>query len=369
VTGAPLVGRSIGAGKNSNNDYSTSLGLGTIAAVDDSGGGNHFPFVAIPGSGVIQAGDYWELPWCSVARCLLVDNGPNLFTYSDQFDNAIWSKTAVTVSQDTGATTAPDGTSTADNIVETATTNFHYTAQVTSISASAKDYCLTVALKTNGRSYAWLQLSTSTGVVLVYFSLVDGSVTSQTTGAGWSNLRAFPGVSLGNGWYQITVVARKTSADTSLTSYIGAAAVSGTASYAGNTGFGMFNWRATLAQSSVPVKLSQTTSAATSGTSQTGSGIYVKGGPASAAGSLLAGDLVQIGSQLQQVVAPVNFDASGLGYLQMHRPLRSAPADNAPVIINNPMGKFIVSDNENGLEDAPGNVSNVELQFEEDVYS
>jgi hypothetical protein len=174
---------------------------------------------------------------------------------------------------------------------------------------------------------------------------------------------------LGNGWRQYSIVARKTNNDTAVTCFIGAATADAVTSYAGNTGFGMFNWRATLAQSGVPVKLTQTTSTATSGTSQTGSGITVKGGPASSAGSLLAGDLVQVGSQLQEVVAPVNFDASGLGYLQMHRPLRSAPADNAPVIINNPMGKFIISNNENGLEDAPGNVSNVELQFEEDAYS
>ena len=55
----------------------------------------------------------------------LVKKSPhNLQVYSQDFDNAAWSKARVTVSAN--ATTAPDGTLTADKIVETTDSGAHY---------------------------------------------------------------------------------------------------------------------------------------------------------------------------------------------------------------------------------------------------
>ena len=51
----------------------------------------------------------------------------NLFTYSEQFDNASWVKERITIT--TNATTAPNGTLTADKIVEDTTTNSHRVRQ------------------------------------------------------------------------------------------------------------------------------------------------------------------------------------------------------------------------------------------------
>ena len=74
----------------------------------------------------------------------------------------------------------------------------------------------------------------------------------------------------------------------------------------------------------------------------------------SANGLLLADDFFEIGGELKQCTAPLNSDASGLGYLQFRPLLAGAPADNDPVFINQPMGRFKLMnsyeyDNEFGL--------------------
>jgi len=353
-----------GAGVASNT--TTTNGLITLSLVPDSTSGNQYAIYSTSGGYPTssQAGYYIDMLYSSMARCALVDNGANLLLRSDEFDNAAWGKTNVTVSADTGATTDPQGTNTADNIVETTATGNHYTSQAAAISASAADYCFGVALKTNGRPNCWVQLGTASGAVTAYFSMSTGVAGTAVVGSGWANLRTFT-KNAGNGWFIFYIVARKTSADTSLIAYVGAATADAVSSYTGNTGNGMFNWRATLSQSSVPTRLVQSTSAAVAATAQTGPNLYVKGLPASTSGLLLPGDLDQVGNQLQKVVASLDSDAAGLGYLQMHRSLRTAPADNDPVIVNNPMGRFVAVNAESGWDDMPGKFSNFQFDFEE----
>lgn len=365
-TSALSLGRFISAGNNNAYDYSTARGLGIIARVTDSASSEaQFPAVVSSTSG-FTAGAYTECAYSSYTRCFLVDNGPNLLTYSDQFDNAAWTKSAATVTAN--ETTAPDGTVTADALEETTASSAHYVIQQSTVAVSALDYAFACALKSNGRQWSFLRMSDSVGSTQVYqtFDLTNGVLGSTSSvGANWSNLRSFIRA-LGNGWYYCCIVARKTNAATGVSAWIGPSSGDNVSSYVGIAGTGIRVWRATLAQSSVPTRLVQTTSAALpTGTAQTGSNLYVKGGPASASGSLLAGDLVQVGNQLQQLTASLDFDAVGLGYLQMHRPMRTAPADNDPVIVNNPMGRFICTSNENGWDDVPGQFSDFEFDMEE----
>lgn len=312
-------------------------GLGTLAKVplttaltcngyDSYGGG--------------MAGDYWEMRYASISRCIPADGGANLLIYSDQIDNAAYTKTGCSVTAN--AATAPDGTSTADAIVEDSSTGVHRVYIDKTVSSSALEYCLSVAVKAGTRSYVALQLDESTGStsVVQYFSLSTGAVGTSSVGANWSNLRAFS-VDAGNGWYILTIVARKTSAATTVTTQIRAASADGTSSYTGTaSASAIFPWRATLAQSSVPVRLMQSTSTAVTASSQTSSTIYVKGLPASTSGLLLAGDFVEINGELMQVTASLDSNASGLGVLQIHRRPTTAIADNTPIIVNNPFGTF-----------------------------
>jgi hypothetical protein len=145
---------------------------------------------------------------------------------------------------------------------------------------------------------------------------------------------------MGNGWYSVAIVARKTSSATSVTAIIGLSTGDTVQSYSGDGASLIYAWRATLAQSSVPTRLVQTTSAATSGTSQTGSALYVKGLPASTSGLLTCDDVVEVNGECLQLTASLDSDAAGLGYLQFKPSLFRSPSDNDPIIVNAPMPKM-----------------------------
>lgn len=103
------------------------------------------------------------------------------------------------------------------------------------------------------------------------------------------------------------------------------------------------------------------------GASQTGARILIDALPTSSDGLLLEGDQVQIGDELFIVAAPLNSNGSGEGYLTLHRPVRTSPADNAPVIIHEPMGLFMLAENENGWENVPGRFTNASVSLIEAV--
>ena len=103
------------------------------------------------------------------------------------------------------------------------------------------------------------------------------------------------------------------------------------------------------------------------GASQTGTGLIVASLPVSTDGLLLPGDQVQIGSELKLVTAPLNSDGSGNGYLQFGPSLRASPADNDPVVVHQPLGKFLLESNENGWESTPGTYTSAEVNLVEAV--
>lgn len=358
--GAQSAGIVVGPFMNGGADassYSTTLrGLRTIAAVGAGASGTYGAAMLSIGGAAFTAGAYSESPWMSLARCLLVDNGPNALLRSDEFDNAAWTKNKCTITANTGA--APDGTSTRDDLIEDNTSGQHYVTQNCSVSSAANDFCVCVAVRSGARSFFEIQIAELTGSHTLYqfFNLSTAAVgvTGGSTGANMTNRRAFAR-DLGNGWVLCCLIGRKTNAATSMAVYLMAAtADSGAAdSYLG-TSVGAFSlWRATAAQSSVPVRLTQTTTTAIpSGTNQSGSALYMKSGrtpsEGALAGALLKGDFVEIvtptGSELNALAANLDLDAAGLGYLQLVNPVRSSSiADNAAVIVNRPMGKFTLT--------------------------
>lgn len=313
----------------------------------------------------VLAGNYFSVKYASFTRCLLVDNGSNLLIKSDQLDDAAWVKTNSTSTAN--AVTAPDGTVTGDTLNENTTNGVHQFSQAVTVGSSAVDYCFSVAVAPSSRS--WVQLilqegggSTNAGA---YFDVTNGLVGTTSAAGNWANIRAFISP-LGNTWYACTVVARKTNAATTVSGLILAATANGNNSYAGvGTNSAVSLWRATLSQSSVPSRLIQTTTAAVPATAQTGGALYVKGLPASTNGLLLVGDIVQSANQPLMVTAPLNSDAGGLGYLQFSPPLRASPSDSDPIIVNQPMGKFIFTGTFPEWENVPGIFTTASLDFEE----
>lgn len=289
-----------------------------------------------------QAGDFIHVSYNSFARCGIVDNGQNLVTRSDALDNAAWTKNAVTVTAD--ATASLDGTTSADRLVETSANSSHNAWNGAVVSSAAAEYSFCVAIKQDNRSHAYLLLEEtgSSTQAVAWFNAATGVVTSTSTGVNWGNVRTYT-VALGNGWFYICIVARKTNAATGIRGYVGMSNADGVLSYTGNTANGMYVWRGTLAQSSSPPRLVQTTTAATSGTPQNGGGLYIKGLPESSSGLLLPGDWFEVNGELKQASSALNTDASGRAYLACEPSIVSPPSDGDPVIFTDPMGKFLLS--------------------------
>lgn len=135
----------------------------------------------------------------------------NLLLYSAAFDS--WTAVYATVSAN--ATTAPDGTATADNIVGTNTAGQRVTQTVTA--ASTAQHTFSVMLKAGTATTASLLVyngGTAANVALASVDLTAGTI-SATTGTAAIE-------SVGNGWYlcSITSGAGAISSGASLTCYI-----------------------------------------------------------------------------------------------------------------------------------------------------
>lgn len=326
--------------------------------------GMAFPIVL--GTGACIAGGVVDLYFASLSRCMLVDNGPNALLQSDAFGTT-WAGAGCTVS--TNSHTAPDGTTTADSLVEADSANTeHYVHQSFTSTSSAADITFSVSVKAVTRGWCFARMIEATGATEAYafVNLATGAVGFSGVGANWANSRAHV-VAQGNGWYRVFVTARKTNAATSIQCSIGSALDNGTNPYAGSAGtVAIAVWRGSAALSSVPVRGVQTTTTATTGTVQTSNRLYVKGLPASTQNLLKAGDMVQIGGQINQLIAPLDSDAAGLGVLICGNPWRG-PADNAPVIVNTPMCKMQLASDTIDIETGPGQFSPFQIELVEAI--
>lgn len=128
---------------------------------------------------------------------LIEDATTNLLTYSEDFGNAAWSKTAVTVSGD--FTYAPDGTLTADRLIENSAVTGHHVHRAQAWTTGVS-YVLSVYAKDAGRRYLRLGMFTNQSNAFS-FDLQTGSLTS---GLNITSADAkIEGV--GNGWYRCSI--------------------------------------------------------------------------------------------------------------------------------------------------------------------
>lgn len=337
-----------------------STATGTTAAVN--------PLVLDTAGNVSLAGDYGEVNFTSLSRCILVDAGPNALTYSDQIDNAAWSKTNCSVSAN--ADTAPDGTSTADRVVENSASAPHYIQQNYTRASASEDVTVygyfASAVGTRG---VLLQCGSDTGFSnggYAYFTL-SGSGTVHSSGVFGTGTNAHASIkACGGGWYFCTLTSRL-AASTNASFYAALTNSSPTNNYAGDSTSALAMWRCGLALSSVATRGAQTTSTAiASGASQSGTAIYVKGLPASTSGLLKSGDFVSCGWQGNIVTASLDSDSAGLGILQCALPWRAGLADNAPIIVHQPLVKMRPA-GDIAWPTGPGQFSSFEIDLVEDI--
>jgi len=184
---------------------------------------------------------------------LIEEARTNLLERSAEFTDASWAKTNITASD---GQAAPDGTTNADGIFETATTGIHETRQSVSIAATAT-HTYSVFLKANGRNFVTVYVRETANSGATYVSVVvdlsDGSISGSPVGTATVT-------SVGNGWYRVAVSA-SIDAGTRF-AQIRLREDASTTSYAGDITKGILAWGAQLEQGAFPTSYIPTTSAA-----------------------------------------------------------------------------------------------------------
>ena len=163
----------------------------------------------------------------------------NIWTYSEDFGQTVWTKARCSVSTDVIA--APDGTSTADKLVEDATTNSHPIYRTYTGFNNATAYTQMIFVKAAGRDKMRIELSGAAwaGNPAGSFDLVALTATPLNTATG-ATITDF-----GNGWRLCTVSGVAT-ATGSGEHYISPLNAAGVASYTGDGTSGLYIWGAQL---------------------------------------------------------------------------------------------------------------------------
>lgn len=135
-------------------------------------------------------------PITGECRGLLVEEQrTNLVTYSEQFDNAVWTKTNVTITAN--AVTAPDATTTADKLIPSSSgslRSIYYTMSVAGLST------FSVYAKAGEKSKIFLfPVGSNDPVAGVWFDLTAGTYSANGGVAGAI-------VNASNGWYRCSAV-------------------------------------------------------------------------------------------------------------------------------------------------------------------
>lgn len=167
----------------------------------------------------------------------------NLFTKTEAFDNAAWTKASSTISAD--ATAAPNGTTTADKLQEDNTTNFHTVVQSVTKTAASFTYTLSIYVKQAERTWIGVQLASGGNGYRQWFNVGTGAKgSSAAVGAGWSN----PSASISsapNGFYRC-VFTITTDSTTTIALTLFTATGDTSTSILGTTGSGVYLWGAQL---------------------------------------------------------------------------------------------------------------------------
>lgn len=170
-----------------------------------------------------------NIPRITDRGLLIEESRVNLALRSQEFDNGIYVSNGVTITAN--AINAPDGTATADKIVETAAGGEHQRYQSVTLTAAA--YSVSCYLKAGERTQVFLACDVSGQGKGAAFNLANGTIIS-TTAPYTSSIQA-----LANGWYRCTIHLTGTAVAyfPAVKGYKG-----GTTSYTGTAGEGFYAW-------------------------------------------------------------------------------------------------------------------------------
>lgn len=173
----------------------------------------------------------------------------NLLTYSEQLDNAAWTKTNLTVTANVG--TAPDGQATLDKLLETVTNGEHSATQAATVTAAATEVSV---FAVGGLTRLWIRLAfidSAATTFSAFFNIASGYIGTKSAGV------TAKIVALGNG--QFRCVIQFTPAAGAGTFKANVSTDGTTISYAGTTTVGVYLWGAEVATGTETPYISTTT--------------------------------------------------------------------------------------------------------------
>ena len=196
---------------------------------------------------------------------LIEESRTNLLTYSEQLDNAAWTNFNTTGSA-AAAVVAPDGLTTAEKLVESATTTTHYLYCGVTTSADST-FTMSVYAKAAERSIFEIRIAdvgfSSGSRAYVTFDLsnsgaqVSGNISASSVTSGV--------VALGGGWFRCwlsaTLAVTSTTTTCVLSLRTSAAAVSAGETYTGDGTSGLYVWGAQLEAGAFPTSYIPTVAA------------------------------------------------------------------------------------------------------------
>jgi len=188
---------------------------------------------------------------------LIEEARTNLMTRSVEFNDASWAKTASTVTAD--SITAPDGTTSADLLLDNTSNAAHFISQ--SATYSVTPYTLSVYMKQQKSGYyGFLRFgagsiwTSTTGIIV---NLSNGALIAS------SGVTSYYITAVGNGWYRVSIVSTPNSAGTGTPAQIGVTTQTsvGSVLYTGDGASGVYIWGAQIEAGSFPTSYIPTTSA------------------------------------------------------------------------------------------------------------
>lgn len=180
------------------------------------------------------------------------DNRENLVKYSEQFNQSEWVKVRSSISA-TDTTTAPDGSLTAEKIVDSTDNASHKMYQVSYVRAYGESFAASIYLKAAELTYAALAITSQneTNRFLVRLNLSTGAFVGST-GTGTYTIE-----NAGSGWWKVSITAALDALDSGVALFVYLSNATGT-SYTGTGTNGIYVWGAQLRQSSTDSTYVQT---------------------------------------------------------------------------------------------------------------
>jgi hypothetical protein len=194
-------------------------GVGTVSGLVAGNWGDSAGTIPATKDGVVgkvdDANSNIDLTQATTANKPFLHKGAvNLVLRSEEFDNAAWGKTRSSITPN--STIAPNGTLTADKLVEdTTASNTHQVSQNTSLTPVSTPINGSVYLKAGERTFAqvrlWDNAANINGTSNYYdvaIDLTDGS-TGTTNSFGSPSGTSFSVTNVGDGWYRLALTLTK----------------------------------------------------------------------------------------------------------------------------------------------------------------